>query len=180
MPKQQSEWMIEQAIPEDAHALAYMHAESFKAAYLRDDERDVKVLAEAAAFVTPERIEARIELILRSFKSPDEFYYVATDEDAHPIGLVYGYKTESIQELSALYVDVSYFGRGVGKELAQAFIDWCDPERPIELGVVEDNERAKRFYRKMGFVAVGDVRESFYDFLRETTMTLSPRKGESV
>lgn len=179
MSTQDNNWMIKAPTPEDATALAHMHAESFKAAYLSEDAvRNAKVLAQAAQFITLERIQARMELLQRSLTHTDEeFYSIATDAATVPIGLIYGYTTDEAQDLSALYVDPSYFGTGLAQELTKAFIDWCDKERPIELGVVEDNLRAQKFYYKMGFRAVTQPHESHYDYLHEIKMIL-PVKEE--
>jgi RimJ/RimL family protein N-acetyltransferase len=173
-------WTIRQPTIEDAETLASMHAESFRFAYLRgdDSERDIDVLAEAAEFVTPERLEQRRLLIEQVEKDPEtELYQMAVNQEGQCIGLVYGFKEDDMQELSALYVDEAYFGAGVAQALVGVFKKWCDPDLRVELGVVEDNERAKRFYAKMGFEALGDKRESYYPFLQETTMVI-PKAGE--
>ena len=179
MPKQ-SDWLVEQVVPEDAEALAFMHAESFKEAYLGpNEERNAQVLAEAADFMSAERLQKRIALIYESMQRSDkEFYASVNNEQGIPIGFIYGFKEEEKQELSALYVSKDYFGSGVAQALAEEFIDWCDPDTPIELGVVVDNERAQKFYRKIGFQATGDLRDSYYEFLQETTMILPEREGK--
>jgi len=176
---QESDWLVEQAIPEDAEALAYMHGESFKDTYLNDDEtHNAQVLAEAAAFVTPERLQQRIELIHHALTHSDKEFYVTVNNDhGIPAGFLYGYKDADTQELSALYVSKAYHGTGVAQALTTQFIDWCDRDKPIEVGVVIDNERAQRFYQKIGFHATGTAHESFYPFLEETKMIL-PERGD--
>ena len=180
MPNQQSNVLIRPGIPEEAEGSARMHAESFKSAFLSENEaRNADVLAEAARFVTPDRIRARMELIQRSLENAEnEFFYTATDTAGIPVGLIYGYKTDDIQELAALYVAVPYFGTGVAQDLTRAFIDWCDTSRRIELGVVEDNARAQRFYQKMGFQAVNEPYDSYYDYLKEIKMVLPIREEQ--
>lgn len=168
-------WMIEQAVPEDAEAIARMHGESFKAAYLLpgEDEHNAKVIEEATAFVSPGRIQARMALINQAMENPDrQYYHIAMSDEGAPIGLIYGTKSPTLQEIEALYVDQNYFGAGVGAALVEGFVEWADSDRPIELGVVKFNERAQRFYTKMGFQALGDDRVSYYPFLPETTMVL--------
>ena len=176
---QQSDWLIEQAIPEDAHALAVLHGESFKEAYLSTDEpRNARVLAEAADFITPDRLEKRMELIRDSMEHSDkEFYATVNDEDGVPVGFIYGFKEDDKQELSALYISKEYFGSGLAQALTQQFIDWCDPDKPVELGVVVDNDRAQKFYKKIGFQATGQMHDSYYEFLPETKMILPKRQG---
>jgi len=176
----QPEWSVKQAVPEDAEAIAFLHAESFKAAYLGvDEERDARVLAEAAAFMTADRLEKRMKLILESMVHSDkEYYAVVNNEHGLPAGFIHGLKEADRQELRALYIRTAYYGSGVAQALTREFINWCDPDKPIELGVVLENERAQNFYKKIGFQATGRSRDSFYDYLPETEMILSKRQGD--
>jgi RimJ/RimL family protein N-acetyltransferase len=180
MSSQQSNVLIRPGTPEQAAGFAHMHAESFKAAYLSGNEaRNAEVLAEAARFVTPDRIRTRMELMQRSLaNAKTEFFYTASDETGTPAGLIYGYKTDDIQELAALYVAAPYFGTGVAQDLTTAFVGWCDPGRRIELGVVEDNIRAQKFYRKMGFQAVNEPYNSHFAYLPEIKMVLPIREEQ--
>lgn len=61
-------------------------------------------------------------------------------------------------ELQRLYVVESQQGRGVSQQLMQASIEAMQQRGSdcIWLGVWEDNFRALAFYRKAGFVAVGE------------------------
>lgn len=180
MAQPQVAWMIEQPVPEYAAKIARVHGESFKTAYLRpgDEDHNAKVIAEATDFVTSERLEKRMELIKASMDNPQkEFFQIAMSDESEVLGFIYGFKAEEKQEILALYVDEQYFGGGVGRALVDAFIEWSDKDRPIELGVVKDNERAKRFYSKMGFRGLNDDRESHYDFLPETTMVRDQEEG---
>ena len=178
---QQVDWMIEQAVPEDAGKIAILHSESFKKAYLteHDDEYNEKIINLATQFVTPDRIMARTELLAHSLGAPDKhFYHIAMRDDSRPIGLIYGTKTQEKQEIEALYVDENYFGAGLGQALVDRFIEWADPTKPIELGVHKDNERAKRFYIKMGFEALNDDRQSYFEEIPETTMLRQPQNTQ--
>jgi ribosomal protein S18 acetylase RimI-like enzyme len=173
-------WTIEQAIPEDAANIAALHSESFTKTYLNlmGEEHNEAIIDEATKFVSPERIQMRADLLDQALKFPDvHFYDIAMRDDGIPIGLIYGTKLDGIQEIEALYVDENYHGAGVGKALVEEFIEWADPTKPIELGVHRENERAKKFYIKMGFEALNDDRHSYYEFLPETTMI---RKGENT
>jgi len=179
------EWTIEQAIPEDAAQTAEFHSESFRRTYLKPNEEhdeeiekyNQQVIKGATAYVSAERIQDRADLIDKALKEPDiHFYYLATRDNDQPIGLIYGYKDKEkdTQEIVALYVDEKYQKKGIGTALVKEFIEWADPAKPIELGVYKENERAKRFYAKMGFEALNDNRKSYIEYLPETTMI---RKG---
>ncbi|MFZ1250775.1 MAG: GNAT family N-acetyltransferase [Candidatus Microsaccharimonas sp.] len=173
----QNDWMVEQALPEDAKKIAEMHSNSFQKAYLKpgDESHNAIVIEAATAFLTPARLEKRAELLAHSLEHPEtDFYQIIMDDDGKAAGLIYGVKLDKIQEIEALYVDEKYHGSGVAQALVEAYVEWADPTRPIELGVVVDNDRAKKFYKKMGFEALSDKRPAFYSFLPETTME---RKG---
>jgi len=179
------EWTIEQAIPEDAAQTAEFHSESFRRTYLKPnenhdpeiEEHNRQVIEKATELVSLNRIQNRADFIDKAVQEPSiRFYYLATREDNQPIGLIYGEidKEKDTQEIVALYVDEKYHGKGVAQALVNEFIEWADPTKPIELGVYKENERAKRFYAKMGFEALKDDRPSHFKFLPETTMI---RKG---
>lgn len=78
------------------------------------------------------------------------------------------------QHVGSLYVDKAWHGTGVGSSLMQKVIDWFDPTKDIELGVVSYNERAKAFYRKWGFKEVISSETLFAEKIPEVKMI---RKG---
>jgi ribosomal protein S18 acetylase RimI-like enzyme len=181
----QSDWKIQKAIPLEAEEIAKMHSESFRSTYLikRDGELTPEeiehndfIIHNTMQFMSPERIRSRAKLIAASIDAPNiHFYHIAKREDGQPIGLLYGSKEDVKQEIYALYVDEDYTRVGVGRALVEKYIEWSDPQRPIELGVYKENERAIQFYKKMGFEALNDNRHSHYEFIPETTMI---RKGD--
>ncbi|MEO5949855.1 MAG: GNAT family N-acetyltransferase [Candidatus Saccharimonadales bacterium] len=69
---------------------------------------------------------------------------------------------EGVQHVGSLYVDKNWHGKGIAGELMQRIINWFDDTKPIILGVVTYNERAKAFYRKWGFVEIPGS-ETLYD-----------------
>ena len=89
---------------------------------------------------------------LERLSDPHTAGWVALDEESKVIGMATPYiDDEGRQHVGSLYVDKAWHGKGVGSALMQKIIDWCDPMKPIELGVATYNERAKAFYRKWGF-----------------------------
>ena len=74
-----------------------------------------------------------------------------------------------------MYVEKNWHGKGVSTALMQKAIDWFDTTKPIELGVVQYNERAKAFYRKWGFEEVPNSETLFADKIPSILMV---RKGE--
>jgi len=119
------------------------------------------------AQMTDERRQARLERL----DNPKAAGWVAKDEDGNVIGVTTPHVDEDgIQHVGSLYVDKDWHGKGVGGRLMQMVIDWCDPTKPIELGVVTYNERAKAFYRKWGFEEVPGSETLFDNKIPEVKM----------
>ena len=69
---------------------------------------------------------------------------------------------DSFYELVGLYLNPEYVAKGYGKQA----MDWIKKEiksrgyEKISLWVLEENNRARRFYEKSGFVADGKIKPS--------------------
>lgn len=108
---------------------------------------------------------------LERLKDPKSAGWVALDGAGKVIGVATPYiDEEGRQHVGSLYVDRAWHGAGVGGRLMQKVIDWCDPNKPIELGVVVYNERAKAFYRKWKFREVLGSEELFDNKIPEVKM----------
>ncbi|MBP7775137.1 MAG: GNAT family N-acetyltransferase [Candidatus Saccharimonas aalborgensis] len=119
--------------------------------------------------------EARKRRIER-LNNPHTMAWVALDENGGVIGMTSPYiDDEGTQHVGSLYVEQGWHGKGVGAALMQKVIDWFDPRKPIELGVVNYNERAKAFYRKWGFEEVPGSKTLLDSKIPEVKMI---RKGD--
>ena len=168
------EWKAETPRVEDAEAMAHLQSQSWLDTYQRDgqEERNAEIQLYAQKMVQPERVALRQQFIERALNNPKALYKIVRGENDQPVGLLFGSKRNDSQELITLYVDQDYQGKGVAPELMQSFLDWVDPDRPVELGVLEDNERAQRFYEKFGFEIVPETLHPFQEskYLFEITM----------
>ena len=65
---------------------------------------------------------------------------------------------DDVIELVAMWVDPAARGSGVAAELVRAVSAWAADQRAdrVHLSVAGTNERAKRFYEKLGFVLTGE------------------------
>lgn len=173
------DWRVEPAAPEDAEAIAAVQAKSFRDTYKKaDPELNARIDEYADKFLEEERIQLRIQLILRALVNGDEGLYLSAIANDEVVGMLYGFKTDERQEIGALYTDKDYRGQGLGRALVERFIAWSDDSRPVSLGVIADNLKAQGFYRHLGFV---DVPDSEHDFpgiegLKEIRME---RKGDA-
>lgn len=88
------------------------------------------------------------------------------------------FKTEHRGYIGSVYVSPKARGKGAGKAIMQAIIDWSkahDDVSKLDLGVFVNNEPAFELYKKMGFDLIGvdksSVKDESGDFLDEYLMT---------
>jgi ribosomal protein S18 acetylase RimI-like enzyme len=90
-------------------------------------------------------------------KSPeDKFVYGIFDPQNALVGLLdtlHGYPDESIWWIGLLLLAPQVRSQGLGQKLVEAFAEYAltSGAQALMLGVVEDNERAYKFWSKMGF-----------------------------
>lgn len=100
--------------------------------------------------------------------------FVAEDEGA--IGLAGGIPDEErldVAVLISMWVAPSSRGRGVGRALVEAVVEWATAERRtcVELHVIEGNEEAIALYEKCGFAFTGERVTRERDGATELVMT---------
>lgn len=110
------------------------------------------ILQRRAIFGSKEKIAKRQQHLRQHSNNKKYSSFVAKDESGRIIGFVHMYiDDEGGQNLGAIYVLPEYHGKGVAQSFMQKLFEWADGSKPIKLGVVKYNERAKAFYRKWGF-----------------------------
>lgn len=170
-------WSIEMPRPADAKSVASFQADLWKETYSRPDDsrHNILVVRDAQAFLQAHRIARRKEIISRVCNNTNKEYMrvarAKTEMGNKAIAaLLYGAKEDSgHQELWTLYVHSAFQGKGLAQEITEGFIDWCDNDQPIDVGVDTQNRKAQRFYRKMGFEDTGEKRE-FNSYITEKIM----------
>lgn len=161
--------------PDDVEAATTMRLECWLDTYVNDEVGVTREWVEEhnIAQITPEKNEARKARL----KDPAHHIgWVAKNS----VGEIIGSTTPFIyedgrQDVGSLYVKKEWRGKGVAAALMQKVIDWFDLKKPIELGVVTYNERAKSFYRKWGFEEISGSEELFADKIPDIKMI---RKGD--
>jgi GNAT superfamily N-acetyltransferase len=142
---------IRRAVPDDAEALTHLHLDCWDDAYT--GLMDQQVL-DARRTSVPERID-----LWRAILERGEGPLVAEGTD----GLVGFVSTgpgrdddmDTGLEVMALYVRAAWWGTGVGHGL----LEQACAERAAYLWVLDDNDRALRFYERQGFRRDGTVDE---------------------
>ncbi|MFB7053238.1 GNAT family N-acetyltransferase [Streptomyces vinaceus] len=95
---------------------------------------------------------------------------VAVDEDDVPVGWIcfgpYRGVTDAAApgEVYALYVEPGLIGRGIGRALLRAVHQHAGARQfaTLQLWVLRDNARARRFYAAAGYAADGAVESDMY------------------
>lgn len=140
--------VIEEATPQDAAAIAALHALSWQNTY-RGIYSD--------AFLDNEVVQERLAVWQNRFASPNpsQFVYKAMQENTI-IGFVCFYVNVEPQYgtfVDNLHVTPQLKGQGIGKKLLQKVAHWTQENQPIKgmyLWVLEENKAALGFYKKCG------------------------------
>ena len=151
------QFQIRAAMPSDAAKCAEIHMRSWVFAYSDCVPMDIIEKRNASR-------PAKWSKLLADSK---DIHYIATCDDVI-IGIITinppydADLSESVYELSGLYLDPDYIGKGFGKLM----VDWVKSEissrgyTTISLWVLDKNYRAKSFYEKCGFKPDGMCKES--------------------
>ena len=144
------------ATPDDAPAIAQFGERTFRATFARfNTPRDMDAYVSATYGVERQRCEiadparayllAEVDGALAGFALLQEGRLPACDVGPTPV------------ELARFYVDQPWQGRGVAHVLMRAVEDEARARGGLTLwlGVWEHNERAIRFYERVGFVDIG-------------------------
>ena len=170
---------VQPITPDMVDEATEMRLQSWVDTYVNDDLGITKEWIEARnrEQMSDERRQARLERL----NQPNSAYYVARDNNGKIIGVTNPYvDEEGAQHVGSLYVDKDWHGKGVSHALMQKVIDWSDKNKPLELGVVIYNKRARNFYRKWGFEEVPNSETLFDDKIPVIKMIRPPQERFSV
>lgn len=98
------------------------------------------------------RLEAREKLI--SNLEPNEKFLIAKDGEK-VIGICYGILENDLNKLQAVYILPEYQGKGVGTMFWKEISKFFNKGKDVIVEVVNYNEKAIGFYKKLGFVDTG-------------------------
>jgi len=83
-------------------------------------------------------------------------WFVA-EEAGETMGVIAGMPLEDTPEVVSMWMDPEHRGTGVADGLLAAVVAWAEVEDAagLCLAVAESNQRARRFYERVGFVSTG-------------------------
>lgn len=172
------QFVVEEMSVDDIEPATQMRLASWLETYANDEHGVSRnwIAARNVRQQSSEKQAARRERFLSGKADGTFMGWVARDENGAIVGATTPYiSKDGVQHVGSLYVDKNWQGKGPGSALMQKVVDWFDPHKPIELGVVSYNERAKAFYRKWGFEEVPGSEMLLENVVPEIRMV---RKGE--
>jgi diamine N-acetyltransferase len=157
---------IRRANSGDANAIAGLSARTFISAYhgmLHEEALQEFVLSAFSLEKIREELDFSGSQFLLAYEGEKPIGYAFLRVAGPPAGLM---GSEPV-ELARIYLEEDVTGRGYGTILMDACLDLARQAGHdiLWLGVWEQNERAIRFYEKMGFVRVGTLPFMFGDDL---------------
>lgn len=148
---------IRHANPNDASLLAELGARTFSETFA-DDNAPEDIAAYLASSFNLAQQEAELADPASTFLVAEVGGAAAGYAKLHAGEPAEGIEGAQPVELVRLYVSREWLGRGVGEALMHACLDDAKQagHETIWLGVWERNERARAFYRKWNFRAIGE------------------------
>lgn len=146
--------MIRKATVADAEAIATIHVRTWQTAYAE---------IFPAEFLANLSVERRVAAWREQLANNPGLTFIAEEN-----GLVTGWVSGGLSidadavgasEVQAIYVLPEYWDKGVGGELMRAIEQALPPSHSTILWVLRDNQRALRFYEKLGYKADGAEEE---------------------
>jgi ribosomal protein S18 acetylase RimI-like enzyme len=144
---------IQDAIPDDDDGIRYVQHQTWLATY-PNEALGITREAINARFVnvSPEIARRRAANKQRINTDPSVHIWVAKNEQNSIVGFCIAIKEALNGHVQAIYVLPAYQGRGAGKRLMQAALNWLGDKKPVTLSVATYNEKAIAFYQTLGFV----------------------------
>lgn len=145
---------VREAGPGDVPVVRRIARTSWRAAHADIVGREL-VEAFVDEYYAPERLREQV-------RQDGQVYLVATVDDAErPVGFAAAGPSEAPEadwSLYAIYVHPEWWGEGVGTHLLGRVERWVRGRggRRVRLVVLQDNDRAVRFYERRGYDRVSD------------------------
>ena len=151
--------IIRPATPDDVRQIAEVNVASWREAYTGI------VSAEYLASLDP---ADRYERVAALLGDPDVTTWIATSDGTDVLGFATlgPARDEDAErgdlELYSIYLDPDAWGQGIARTLLRTVLAAAPQQVRLSLWVIEDNERARHFYRRNGLVPDGvERREPF-------------------
>jgi ribosomal protein S18 acetylase RimI-like enzyme len=148
----------------EALALTKLHNQSWIETYPNEEHGVSKEYIEkrVADRLSEEGIKRREDAIQKSYDDPTYFLRIAKDDTGRIVGFIDGHVKDNECWLDGLYTLKSTHGSGLGQLLWEAYLPWTN-YNDVLLTVATYNDRARAFYRKLGFENKAGTERYFAD-----------------
>jgi len=150
---------IHKVLLEDAHEYAALHIACWQDAYKG-------IISDEYLDSMPAELDQRVERCRKYISEPGECEYLYAACGGDMIGrLIFNRSRDEDKpdagEVSAIYLLADYWGKGYGKQMMDYAVAALRNagHQEIIVWVLEENNRARRFYEKYGFVYDGTRQE---------------------
>jgi len=174
-------FVIDEMLPDEIDAATSMRKQSWIDTYTNPSLGITSEWIEErfAGQLSGDNRENRTERFLKNKQSGKFNAWAAHDDAGNIIGSTTPFiEKDGRQRVGSIYVDKKWHGKGVGSQLMQKVIGWCDPAKPIYLEVVTYNDRAKAFYQKWNFEEIPNSEALYDNKLPEITMIRQPQNTQ--
>jgi ribosomal protein S18 acetylase RimI-like enzyme len=145
-------FVIQDAIPDDDEGIRYVQHQTWLATY-PNEELGITKEAINARFAYPDGMLMKRHPSRRQQINTDPALHVwVAKEEQRIIGFCIALKEALNGHVRAIYILPAHQGRGIGKQLMQATLDWLGDDKPVTLAVAAYNTTAIAFYRRFSFV----------------------------
>ena len=148
---------IEKAVPADAEAWCRIRKECWLDVY-PNKEHDI---TKEDILLKDFDSEEKIQMWRDSFANQTDCRYYSAKTCGKVVGMCLSYPDQPICEIGAIYIDLNYQHQGIGTKLISQAMSDFDQTKKVNLKVVSYNEKAIKFYQKLGFKIVGPFDDPF-------------------
>ncbi|GEB62440.1 GNAT family N-acetyltransferase [Streptomyces gardneri] len=151
-------YVITAAHPDDAAALGPLHLQNWLRNYLNADAGidEAWIREHRGSSATAEGIAEWREFIEAANQQyPASHFCRVVRSKTEIVGYLCGHQEQESITLGPMYLLDQAQGHGLGGHMMTEFLTWAGSAR-IRLGVVDNNERAIRFYQRHGFEIAGE------------------------
>jgi ribosomal protein S18 acetylase RimI-like enzyme len=146
---------IREATPEDAEGIAYVQRDAWFATY-PNKEHGITIQDIEDRYANMSAKIEKWEKSIRENKYKGDSLLQVASEGGNVLGWCVVTRDKERNELSGIYVHPDHHGKGIGNRLADKGLKWLGDEKDISVLVADYNEKAIKFYEKLGFVDTGE------------------------
>jgi GNAT superfamily N-acetyltransferase len=142
---------IANATPEDALGICEVRRAVWLDTYVHDDPDPLRTITaediEAKDFLSAEKVEF---YRVQALNTDNQQILVARDQD-RVVGVIVGRTRPEVNTFVFFFMLPEYQGQGIGRELLNKTLGWLGDDKPIEIDVVDYNQKSIDIYKRYGF-----------------------------